>query len=49
MFFWEEEQKATDQSFSLKIFFYDDRIEITCKNQIIYQIMVVLEITFKRY
>ena len=31
------------------IFIHDDRIEITCKNQSIYQIRVVLKITFKRF
>ena len=43
--------KPTDQSFSLwKIFsFYDNGIEITCKNQSIYQITVVLKIIFKRF
>ena len=49
MFLWEE-KKPTDQSFSLqKLFlFYDDLIEITYKNQSIYQITVELTIIFKQ-
>ena len=36
---------ANDQSFSLEniFLFYEDRIEITCKNQSIYPITVVLK------
>ena len=49
MFLWED-KKLTDQLFYLKIFLlYEDRIEITCKNQSIYQITIVLEIAFKRF
>ena len=29
--------------------FYDDRIEITCKNESIYQIKVLLKVTLKRF
>ena len=49
--FFGRKTKATDQSFSfLKIFlFHDNKIEITCKNQSIYQITVALKITFKQF
>ena len=31
------------------LLFYDDRIEITCKNQSIFQVIVMLKITFKQF
>ena len=41
--------KLTDQAFSLIFLFYDDRIEVACKNQSNFQITVALKITFRQF
>ena len=49
MLLWEEKQSQMINHFLYKKYLYDDRIEISCKNESISQVVVVLKITFKQF